>query len=731
MGDENNNPMAFDLEALVGHLYLAAGKVIKTTPPGALCEVAPRKAARGRETDTFFALVVPSGQNAPVSFYEQMAMMAAERYFSTTGSITSALRDVLNSLNNNLFEHNASGRKPYEASMVCAILRDKELYVARTGSAAAVLLYSGTLHNLPDDPRNDEALFLPPLGVRPIPEVQMKRLTVDISSRLILCDAAIAEVTAEKLHNALASASIEGALDDLRVLLTGSAQLMLMEFVAPEVPAPMPVVAGESSKAISAEILAREKAEASATPPTSATGDSTSMPALAPNKMPAPKSRERKPNPLVRLWRAVLGGIVGTVGALFSTLGRLMGKLFGRSLDQPRVRYSAAFLTTFVFALPLLIVGAVVISWATGIGETRFEECVQEALDAAQLARSIDSANPQGVLQTWQATLLKVNECETLRPNDLTLAGLRQEGLEVSDRINNIQRRQTIPVVSLPNAKLSTLLIQGLDIYAFDSANGLVYRLQLGQDGTSLSGSAQPIVNMRRGATVSGLVLGNIIGIAWDDQFNSIVALDEQGVLVRCPPRFIMECNAQRLLASEIWGTPAGITIWQGNLYILDKGASQIWRYQPAGGNYSTAPTEYFTTDVRPNMANAVDFAVSTAGNTRGSVYILYSDGIVSRHFGGETQPFSFAGFPEGLELNRAGVTAFYLNDSPIDTAFYLTSQATRTLYETSVAGSFIATYRITQEDLFASLSDIVADPAQGILYVASGNTLFALRKSS
>jgi hypothetical protein len=720
--------MAFELEALVGHLYLAAGKVIKTTPPGALCEVAPRKAARGRETDTFFALVVPSGQNAPVSFYEQMAMMAAERYFSTTGSITSALRDVLNSLNNNLFEHNASGRKPYEASMVCAVLRDRELYLARTGSAAAILRYSGSLHNLPDDPRNDEALFLPPLGVRPIPEVQMKRLTVDVGSRLILCDSAIAEVTEDKLQQALASASIEGVLDDLRLLLTGSAQVMVMEFVPPETPAPMSVVAGESSKAISAEIHAREKAAAL---PPSSDSPPEGAEAPAPNKMPAPKSRERKPNLLVRAWRSVLGGIVGIVGALFSALGRLLGKLFGRSVNQPRVRYSAAFLTTFVFGLPLLIVGAVVISWATGIGETRFEECVQDALNAAQLARSIDSSNPQSVLQTWEATLLKVNECEELRPNDLTLASLRQEGLDVSDKLNNIQRRQAIPVITLPNAALQTLLIQGLDIYAFDSANAIVYRLQLGQDGTSLSGSAQPIVNMRRGATVSGLVLGNIIGIAWDDQFNSVVALDDAGVLVRCPPRFIMECNAQRLLASEIWGTPAGITIWQGNLYVLDKGASQIWRYQPAGGNYSTAPTEYFTTDVRPNMANAVDFAISTAGNTRGAVYILYQDGIMSRHFGGETQPFSFAGFPEGLELNQATVSAFYLNDSPIDTAFYLTSQAKRTLYETSVAGSFIATYRITQENLFASLTDIVADPAQGILYVASGNTIFAVRKSS
>jgi hypothetical protein len=57
--------MAVELEALVGHIFIAGGRTIKTNPPGALCEVAPKKAARGREQDTFFVLVLPSGANAP------------------------------------------------------------------------------------------------------------------------------------------------------------------------------------------------------------------------------------------------------------------------------------------------------------------------------------------------------------------------------------------------------------------------------------------------------------------------------------------------------------------------------------------------------------------------------------------------------------------------------------------------------------------------------------------
>lgn len=174
--------MAFELEALVGHMYVAGGRTIKTTPPGALCEVAPKRAARGREVDTLFVLVLPSGNVAPNTFYEQMSLMAAERYFSNSGSVTSALRDVYNTLNNNLFEHNEGGHKHYEANMITAVMRGTDLYVARTGASTLILRTDGETKTVPDPITDDDKLFKPPLGVRPIPEVEMTRFTLDSGS---------------------------------------------------------------------------------------------------------------------------------------------------------------------------------------------------------------------------------------------------------------------------------------------------------------------------------------------------------------------------------------------------------------------------------------------------------------------------------------------------------------------------------------------------------------------
>jgi hypothetical protein len=129
---------------------------------------------------------------------------------------------------------------------------------------------------------------------------------------------------------------------------------------------------------------------------------------------------------------------------------------------------------------------------------------------------------------------------------------------------------------------------------------------------------------------------------------------------------------------------------------------------------------------VRPNLLTAVDFDITTTGV--GTVYILYSDGLMTSHVSGEAQPFAFSGFPEGQNLSDVGVQSMFLNDSPINTALYFVSQSTRTVYETSLAGTFGARYRVFSEDDFALLSDVVVEPSQRIIYAASGNAIFAVK---
>jgi len=694
--------MAFELEALVGHLYILGGRTININPPGALVEIAPRSAARGREGDTFFALILPSGDIAPTSFYEQMAKLASERYFNVSGSVTAALRTMFQIINRNLYEHNQGGQQKYEASIVVGVLHDEDLYVGRVGSSLSILQTNGLTLTFPEDITNDESLFNVPLGVQPVPDVKMARYAINAGTRLLLSDVNLAEIPIEKLTHTLAGSDIEQVLDALQTTINVQAQLMVVEFVPPEEESTVLAAPGESSTEINMKL-----GEARA-------------------QVMQDQQRQRQTRS-----RGIEEGAKRRVGKAAGQTAKgltIFSRLFERFLPPPdpdaERRISSGTITLAVLVIPIVIMAIVVVSWASDIGETDYEQCLGELLQTVDLARSIDSADRRGVMAAWNAALLLVNECEELRPGDPTVQAMRTAAQDVMDTLNNIKRRPATPLSSFENASITRLRLQGLDMYALDAANDLVYRIKINGEGNGVV-LQEPIPNLRRGATVDGLTVGNIVDIAFDDVSGDVAIIDSSGVLVRCSPSFIMNCNAQRVLAVEQWQNPIALTIWSGRLYVLDSEGGQIWRYDPSGGTYASAPREYFAGDSRPNLRNVVDFTISQGG----TIYLMYDDGIMKTYIGGEDRPFGFSGFNDGRELNVVTTQGFYLNDSPIDPAFFIISQPARTIFETTLAGTFIDSYQVFEEDKLALLSAIVAYPTQNILYVASGNTIFTIQK--
>lgn len=717
--------MAFELEALVGHLFVVGGRTIKTSPPGALCEVAPKKAARGRELDTFFTLVLPAGNVAPNTFYEQMALMAAERYFSSTGSVTSAMREVFNTLNSNLFEHNASGRKRYEAHMIAAVMRGKDLYVARAGAATLILRHSGETKTVPDSLNDDSKLYKPSLGVQPIPEVEMSRMVLDSGTRMLLADSTIREIAPEKLTQALLGANLERVMDDLKLLVTLQIQMMAVEFVPPEVPVAVPAVTGQSSAVLLAEIAA---ARAKSTQTAEAVAEEE-----APT--PSPSQRPKRESPQERLKKRTqssVATVARSTGTSLSRIGVLAAKLFGTGENRRNRRRNATIITIAVILIPTLLLGVVLLSWVGNVGQTAYEECVGRATSAANTARTIPSDNRASLLSAWDVTLRIIGECQDLLPeySDPILNTTASEAQLAIDSLMSISRRQTTPIWTAAagiNANIREILLEGLAIYALDSNSSVVYRLQLNTDGLGVI-AEQPLAFMSIGARLEGGTVGRIIGIAADE--NQVIAVDENGNLISCRPLSINDCDLQTLPDWSAMQNPIRIELWQGNLYVLDIGSETIWRYRAVGNtlDYSTLPTELFSSGTRPaNLEQAVDFAIGS-GSVSGNVFILYGNGVMSRHLGSENFEFLFSGFPDSLPKPEVATTqAMYLNDGVIDTGFYVISRPSRTIYQTTAAGTFSAAYRVVDESLFDRLNDVAVDAEEGIIYAATGNAILAI----
>ncbi|MDP0941808.1 hypothetical protein, partial [Klebsiella quasipneumoniae] len=77
----------------------------------------------------------------------------------------------------------------------------------------------------PEDLTNDEQLYKPPLGVQPIPDVAMKKFSIDAGTRMILGDASIAEILPENLTQSLVAADLEQVLEEFKTLITLQTQL--------------------------------------------------------------------------------------------------------------------------------------------------------------------------------------------------------------------------------------------------------------------------------------------------------------------------------------------------------------------------------------------------------------------------------------------------------------------------------------------------------------------------
>jgi hypothetical protein len=705
--------MAVEFDSLVGHLYIVGGRTISAPPPGMLVETAPKKTARGREMDTIFVLVLPSGEvAAPGTFYEQMAQHAAERYFNSTGSVTSGVRTVFSSLNQNLIDHNASGRRSYEANMLCAVLHGDDLFIARVGSGVALLYNQGELLPFPNTFENDDALFGPPLGIQPVPDTKMTRYRVTSGTRLIIADVGMAELSMERMTAALSVADIGEVLVGYKELVSTHISLLAIELVPPEAPTPLLVREGESTKALmSGNAPASAKIEAG--------------PAV--EEFPASRLSDATEEARIRARRGA-GKAASNVAKSLDSISKKIERT-QMSEEGNRGWLSAPGANTIILLIPIAIVVLVVLMWLGGTGESEFELCVNDTLDTANMARSVSSSDVNGTLAAWNAVILSVQRCNEIRPGDQQLAALTREGQIVIDRLYEIERREMTPIEAFPNATLSRIVQRGDDLYVLDDNNDLVYRVTIRNDGLGIVPSTrQAIPSMRRGAVVGQYTIGDLFDITWAEdgsglsQGNVLIALDKSGVIVEYSPTFLAR-GVQRLLGTENWVNPVKAIIWQGRLYILDPAANQIWRYDPSGSAYPSAPLEYFTGQTRPNIINAVDFGI----DANGRVYVLFADAVLSVFRTGVVQPFGFANFPENQPLNT--VDSMFLDANPTSLKIYMVSRINKTIYETTLAGTFVNSYRAFDEEQFASLTGVVADESRRVIYTLSGNSILAFPK--
>ena len=685
-----------EFEALVGYVHVVSGRSLVSQPPGGIAEAAPETCTRGREQDTFIALALPgSGNLASPDFYDQLVQLASELYFHAVGGgVTAGIREVFESLNRDLYEHNLASGTRFEVHCICAVLRRNELILGRMGEAVAIYQHEKQTSRFPTDFLNPTEMKRVPMGAHPVADLRLTRYTVAEKARLLLGGGGLIALEAAKVRAALQLPDLSLALQELQKEAPSHLSIQGVEFLLPETDSPPQVPLHRSS----VEEPIPEEA----------------LPTTAPFEQP------------VR--RGMAAGLRKTASLLHMG-GRVTEQALGKPESEADSWLSFTTAAIAVFIVPVVVVLLIFLLWFSGTNRSALEICLEDTDKIYEVARSVQDSDLTAWRTAWQALLDAVEDCDPFGGRDETLDFFRAEAQTNLDILNYVSRKDTQAIATIPNGKLSDIVLRNRSLFILDSqGNSQVYHLTLSEDGLSVTGNPEPLPYLRGGSNLDGHTINRIIEIDWSEEAlgfgneNVIVGLDDEGLLVDCLLTFLSQCQVQQLQRAEQWQNPTSLHIWDGRLYILDPPYFQIWRYEPSGGAYHDVPTEYFTGQGLPNIDEAVDFQITSTGD----LFILRSDGVLQKYRGGIEQSFGLLAFPR-LPSSADGL---FIDESSLDSAIYVADADSRSVVKMSLGGSFIADFRLDQERMLAEIDDLVVDANSGLIYAISGNSVFVFPSS-
>lgn len=758
--------MATELEAFAGHLLVVSGRAVSMPPPGALAEAAPKKASRAREGDRFFILMTPAhSTHAPAAFYEDMARLAAGAYFGSGGGVTGGLREALIAVNERVRAFEAQTGQPQRLNAVAAALRGPELYTARSGRVFGALWQEGRLTFFPADRHDPLAMAVPPLGAAGSPDIDLSHTIVGVNQSLLLADAGLLDLDDDALREALACREVRAGLEQLKTCAGPQTSATLIRLVPPGTPDPDHLAAAASAS------HAKPAAAPAHTPPDRFVRPVGSPPAGSPGAGPlnldpaalgaavadrartaldratetaakvADASREHAPTVLeqasVTGRRTLRGSLRGLLtGLLAATRGaqRAFETLLPGPDENGKQRIPTNLAISMAILIPVVIVIVVVGLSLSERGRTDFMAYLNRAEEAHQaaLAASGGTCNDKALRSQWQDVLDQANEAAKFRQDDLTLLQIQADAQNYLDCFDDVQRRNVTLLREFPTgADLRGPVVHlGVDLYTLDRAHSALYHDTLDDGGDALIGVEETPV-LQRGSAVGSFVVGDLFDVEWlrsggTVHDNVAIALDTDGILYTYSPAW--GSTSQSLVIENRWQTPVAISVFEENIYVMDTGANQIWKYVPSMGDrrYNLAPEEYFTGAGTPDLTGAVDFGISA---DEGAVYVLFDDGTIRKYQRStedtvEQRPFEYNQKPEGAIVGGA---ALFIDNDPAARYLYVTDPVQQTIYQTSWGGRFESGYRPRNApSAFQNASGVFSDAVtSNNLYVAAGNRLY------
>ena len=751
---------------IVGALRVAGGVRLEDAGPGCMALAPPPRVARGREGECLFVLLDLVGPASP-HLYRELREALAQTYWSTTGSITAALRQAAAAANGHLVRANLRSvpADRCHGHLLSAALHGDDLFILQAGSARACFLrgeHLACFSRAGEPPRSTH----PPMGRGPLADVRLYHTFVAQGDTLLLASPTlIREVGDAGLARVLSLPQVPAVQESLEQVGAGADFTALVaRWAVPEEPPPAREARRPSVRARRApsqpparlepprpSLLSRlaSRPEPQPSRPAPRVEREPRLPAPRAEREPPPRPERRvhprptrRPGPtvgarLARGARAVGRGIVAAGGWAAGGAGTLFRSMLPGPEREARRRARAArprparavpkenrtAMMLVAVAIPVALAIAVALAYLLLGAEARVRGFINRAQEEATLAQAVPD-KPEEARPHWEAAWEQAGAALALRPADPVATTLQSQARTALDLLDGIVRLQLVRLWDFgPGSVPRRLVVHGQTAFVLDPAGGWVAQLTLNPTGDGVIEQGDAPIPVRTGQRLGEGEVGDLVDLTWvslggERQTSGLLILEQDGALVNFDPAWVDEGGISRLMRSFLGTSPASprsIGSYGGRLYVLDTGDNQIWRYDARGDTYPERPDRYFVAPPPKSLADALDMAIN------GHVYVLYRDGGVLQFLQGEHQPaFNVHGLPDAI----VQAVALAVDPDGDRGAVYVADRGGRRVVVLGPDGAFQAQLRADRA--FDALEALAVDEAARRLYVVSGGTLLA-----
>ncbi len=163
----------------------------------------------------------------------------------------------------------------------------------------------------------------------------------------------------------------------------------------------------------------------------------------------------------------------------------------------------------------------------------------------------------------------------------------------------------------------------------------------------------------------------------------------------------------KEVVIQKDWEGEAFVYSYAGNLYVLDKGSGNVWRYPAIQGSFG-GKQRWLGAGVNPDFSNAVSFAID------GSVWVLLSTGKILKFGMGSPESFTITAMTETLN----NPVNLYTNEE-LSYLYILDPQSAR-MVVVDKKGIYKSQYKV--DELKNATDLVVSEKTRRAIFLVNGN---------